>query len=543
MTLVSDSVSESPQYSNSAKPAAWRRIWPWAALAVASTAFLAGLDPRGRPFEAAGAYAILVSLGVAVLALVWSWMARRDAPMALRHAVFAAVCLRLVLGVGLARLLPVYGYDEEPQRKGYVFYDSFARDEDAWARARSSQPLLSAFLDRRPTDQYGGLLYLSAWIYRYVATDVHRPLTAVVPGAMASSLGVLFAWGFAALALGGKAALRTAWIVALYPEAALLASSQMREPYLITAFGAALFGYALARAGSLRTGVVTGAAGFLLALFFSPPTAASILGVILLLCLWEEWIPWTPTLRRLGRVALVGIALALVWMFVLPRLEGRLGVPARALMDWWEGIAGEWRVRMLAAQSDSVLMVFRGTPAWMHIPLAVVYGLVQPFLPATIVDPGLPLWRALGLFRSGGWFALLPFLLYAPLASWRATGPRSLITFLALLVWVAAVIASFRASGFLWDSPRYRAILLVAQAAVAAWAWRHAAAQKDPWLRRCAWLLGFATLAMLQWYVGRYLPIPHLEFPATIALVAAGTLGLIGFWLTADWRSRRAIPA
>jgi 4-amino-4-deoxy-L-arabinose transferase-like glycosyltransferase len=453
---------------------------------------------------------------------------------------FVALAFRLGVGVALMRTLPVYGYDEDPQRAGYVFYDSFARDEDSWARAKSDQPLISAFTDRRPSDQYGGLLFLSAAIYRFLGGDVHRPLLIVLPGAIVSSAGVLFAWAFTGLAFGGRAAMRAAWIMALYPESVLLGSSQMREPYLATALAVCLVGYALARAGQARNGGQLIGAGSILAAFFSPPTAVGMLALVVVLAVWEGWIPWGPSLRVLGRIAVPTLAAALLVLFVVPRLEGRVGVPARALELWVQGIAGEWRLRELAAQSDPVANVFRGTPTWAHFPLAVLYGVVQPFLPATIVDPGLALWRVIGLARSLGWFLILPFLFYAPLAAWKGTGGRSLATILAVLVWTVSVIAAFRASGFLWDSPRYRSIFLVGMAAVAAWAWGHAEGRRDPWLRRSAWLVAFATLVMLQWYVARYWPTPHLELPGTVLFLALGAAGLIGVWVAADRRRLRS---
>src|SRR3990170_44717 len=58
--------------------------------------------------------------------------------------------------------------------------------------------------------------------------------------------------------------------------------------------------------------------------------------------------------------------------------------------------------------------------------------------------------------RSIAWLVILPFLLYAPLAALRRTGLRGLPTYLALVVWATAILASYRAGGDGWDNVRYR---------------------------------------------------------------------------------------
>ncbi len=51
-----------------------------------------------------------------------------------------AFILRLGLGVGLSQALPVFGYDEEVPNAGYIFYDAYHRDRQAWQLAQSGDP-------------------------------------------------------------------------------------------------------------------------------------------------------------------------------------------------------------------------------------------------------------------------------------------------------------------------------------------------------------------------------------------------------------------
>src|SRR5258706_562662 len=68
-----------------------------------------------------------------------------------------AFILRLGLGVGTTIFLPVIGYaDSEPQKAGYLFYDAFRRDTQAWDLASSSSSLAEAFDEKLVSDQYGG---------------------------------------------------------------------------------------------------------------------------------------------------------------------------------------------------------------------------------------------------------------------------------------------------------------------------------------------------------------------------------------------------
>ena len=132
------------------------------------------------------------------------------------------------------------------------------------------------------------------------------------------------------------------------------------------------------------------------------------------------------------------------------------------------------------------------------------------------MPPAYLLPRALGVLRGLGWFALLPFLVYAPFAAVRSAGWRSLQTYVAFLTWLVAIGAAYRLAGDQWDNPRARTVFLAAQAAIAGWAWFQARQSRSPWLRRVAVVVGVSTLVFLQWYAGRYYQTPRLNLYSTV---------------------------
>lgn len=519
------------------------RFWlPWLASALALSLALAGLDPVGRPFSAWAAYLVIFTLGVVVYGVTWRWLAWRDAPRWLGACLAMALLVRLAVGVGLTRALPISGYpDNRAHHAGFVFQDAFTRDRDAWILAKSDETVLNAFKEGVRADQYGGLLFFSSLTYRLLSPEVHRPLLVLVAAALVSALAVLFAWGFTAMTFGGVAAGIAAWTVALYPEAVLLGASQMREPFVITAFSLALFGYAQARLGGVRSGLLAILIGTLLALLISPPYALILTGVISLAWIWEGRVDPKHTrwaFAGLAVIAALGLALTIrSW----GRIENAPDSGPLGLLSWWLSSGARFELYRLEEASGWVQKIFELTPDWAHLPLATVNGLVQPFLPAALMDStSLPLPRLISSLRAVGWFTLLPFLLYAPLAALRKAGWRSLQVYLAVIVWVTAILASYRLAGDQWDNPRARAVFVIPQAALTGWAWVHARWGRSPWLARTGVVVGMATLLFLQWYAGRYYGLPRLNLWQTLAGVGAFTAVFIGGALVWDgWRARR----
>lgn len=499
----------------------------WIGVAVAA-GFGAGLlDPVKPTGGGALAYLALMVPGAVALWAAWRWISNRESPSWLPYAIGLSVLLRLGVGLLLARALPVYGYpDSEPHQAGYFYLDAWLRDGDAWDLAVSEAPLGQAFSERSGSDQYGGMTYLSAALYRTISSEAHRPLLVVALASIVSGFAVLFTWAFAGRMFGARAGAVAAWGIVLYPEGVLLGATQMREPFLIAALAAVLYVLSAARQGRVGVGVATALIALALVMPISPPYALILAAVLIAGILWEGK-------RAAPRMIIVAAAIGIVGLLLTVGAWGKIdeapeGSPGQ-LLNWWLNSGARFELIRLERGSGFVQKLFDTTPRWAHMPMATGYGLVQPFLPATLMDSSsLPFPRAIGIFRGLGWFVLLPFLIYAPLAATRAAGWRSLAFFLASLVWVTAILVSFRLAGDFWDNPRARAVFISVQVSVAGWSWTHARVTQSPWLRRISTLVAGTTLIFLQWYAGRYYQTPQLNLNATVALVAVFVILLLG---------------
>jgi hypothetical protein len=451
-----------------------------------------------------------------------------------------AVALRVGLAVFLASMLPIYGYDNPHQRAGYFFPDAYDRDNAARVLAQSEDSLLSAFTGASRTDQYGGMLFFSALTYRTLSPEVHRPLLVVVLAGAAAALSVLFTWRFAEILGGRRAGTLAGWTVALYPEMALLGASQMREPFVGLGLAMALYGYVRGRGGSLRAAAIFVGIGVLLGTLISPPYGALIAGLVLMAWVWEgksRGTAWALAILAVIAVAAFGLTIRAWGEVVAPAP----GTSVFDLVGWWLSDAARFEVFKLEQASGIVQLLFDRTPEWTHIPMATGYGLIRPFLPAALTEEMSPLARGVEIARAFGWTLLLPFLLYAPLAALRTAGLRGLPTYLSLVVWVTAVISSYRAGGDGWDNVRYRAVFLTAQAALAGWTLAHAGEARSPWLRRTGVLVTGVVLIFLQWYLGRYLMTPRLELVGTLVAAAVFATLAIVVPLMLDWRRKRRL--
>ena len=154
-----------------------------------------------------------------------------------------AFALRFVGGVATYLVLPINGFDDEDDRAGFVYTDAHRRDAQAWELAASERSIIGGFNQSYAYDQYGGLLTMSASIYRYLSPDAHRPLMLVLVSAFMAALGLPFLWKAASQQWGVKIALVSGWVYALYPESVLLGGSAMREPFLWAFSAFALWGF------------------------------------------------------------------------------------------------------------------------------------------------------------------------------------------------------------------------------------------------------------------------------------------------------------
>jgi hypothetical protein len=472
---------------------------------------------------------------------LYRWVNGEEGGRALKLALLVAFILRLVVGLTLDAILPSAGYDNRHQNAGYFFPDAHLRDRDAWFLAESQEPLTLAFSDEIQGDQYGGMLFSMASLYRLASPDAHRPALTIFLSAWISVLSVLFTWAFTRNAFGLSSARLAAWIVALLPEAVLLGASQMREPFMILGAALALYGYALLQEGNFRRGSIAGAAGLILSLFVSPPQGLLILFVLLVAWIWQGA---HFNRRTLAVVAVAVLLVVVAGMLTVRAWSGIENSPADRigrLLEWWLLEGAEYELYKLEQQSGVFQALFEIFPDWAHAPLATGYGLVQPFLPAALTDPGgSTMATVISIWRSSGWFAMLPLLIYAPFAAFRKKGWRSLAFYLACIIWVLALLASFRAAGDQWDNPRYRAMFTAGQAAVAAWAWTYARQNGSPWLRRTILIVAVSTLLVVQWYLARYYPTPRLDLFPTIAVIGLFSLITIGWGLYSDRRKNQA---
>ncbi len=493
---------------------------------------------RGNWFIGWAAFSFLLLLSLSLLVLSVRWA---EGGRALTWMVALAFALRLAGGVAVHLILPFNGYDEPDDRAGYVYTDAHRRDAQAWDLARSDLPIYDAFSQSYAYDQYGGLLAFSALTYRYLSPDAHRPLMLVLLSALIAALGVPFLWRAARQVWGEKTARISGWIFALYPESILLGGSAMREPYLMAFSAFALWGFVDWERQRGCHGWLWLGLG-LLGMLLVSPVAALVTLVILAGWLYVSSergrIPWWAV----GAAVLIFVA----GVFLLSSAVNRqgqfntsspFGILGSFLRD-----AVHWDMYQLERGSGWVQKLFREMPAALQLPFVVVYGIFQPVLPASIFAPTKLIWQVIGHLRSLGWYALLPVLVFSPVAAagQKSGKDRKLLFWLAIVVWFWILLTALRGGGDQWDNPRYRAILflweaLLAGRTVAAWL-----ETRNPWFWRIVAAEVAFLLVFTEWYASRYLRWDfQLSFGNMVALIVGLWLviGAGGWWLD---RKRRA---
>lgn len=448
-----------------------------------------------------------------------------------------AFALRLTLGFFAYFALPQLGTGSETQQAGYLFYDAFRRDSQAWELAQSGQPLIRAFSGEYESDQYGGLLWLSAGIYRLLGS--HQPLAIVALAALAGALGGIFVHLAASKIREPKIAFSATLIFLFYPEAILQGASQMREPFLITFL--AMFFYGLFSAQDTQAGQGSGqkmawfwrVLSLLGMLAFSPGIALlAIVGAAGWYYFSGEGhkVSWKAILAALGVFVVGVVILSFSWENLVSAKSGPLGV----IGDWARETA-KWNKYILGRSSGIVQLLFEAIPGWLAMPFVAVYGILQPVLPAAIVEPSVPFWQTLGIARAAGWYALLPILGYAPFAAWKLSDPRQRRQWLwiSALVWAWILIVSIRGGGDQWDNPRYRVILLFWMALLAAQTCSQLKITRDRWFLRILAVEAIILMVFGHWYLFRYVGLGlNLGIRNTL-LIAIGlsVLAVAGDWM------------
>ena len=488
-------------------------------------------------------------ISAAILAGGWRLIRVENAPAWLAILLVGAAVLRLAMGVVWYVAIPQWGHGTPAEKAGYVMADAGARDKAAWKLAQSDRQLWAAFEKNLTVDQYGGMLFGSAAIYRYLGGDRHQPLMIVLLCSAFSALAVLFTWAFAKRAWGVEVANPAAWVIALYPEAVLLGSSQMREAFTTTLAIAALYGlmrYFTTNSGaqersSLHIQNIKNLAWIviplLLCLPFSPPVTALIFGGMALPAIFLFYTRSGLTLSKRG--FWIGMAALTVLILIGLYLALRQFTPAGMnnpleMLNWWLTKSARLQGFLSKHASGWIQKIFDSVPAWMHLPLLISYGVLQPFLPAAlVVGSEAPIWPWISIWRAAGWNILLALLLYAPLLAFRKNNSSGFTRILCVVAWIVILVASFRAGADMWDNPRYRATFAGLQAALVAWAWVQHQRLKDPWMRRALLAFGAFLAWFLPWYLRRYIhfPWPVAEFYATLGLGLASAFLLV-LW---DW--------
>ena len=470
----------------------------------------------GAFFQSWLAFGSILVIGIFVCLQVWRLFGSSRALAALMAVTLA---LRLLVAVAVMQALPVWGYDNPVNNGGFLYSDAFDRDQAAFKLASQNQSLFTAFSAPDKSDQYGGLLFLTAATYRVLSPDVARPLLISLLSALAMTVGIAFLWAAVQKRWSKKIALITCWIVALFPDSVFLGSSQMREPFLIGLCCIALWGILKWREKPVHS-LLIAAAAIGVAFVFSIPAAGIFSVVIGSILLLEVSLAQTKKLPRLiGLGLLIVLALGAVvagWFWLKPTLY---------FDSFTTMTQSGWISALITQYGDRFT-----------IPFTTVYGLTQPMLPAAIVDPSVWIWKTVAILRALGWYAALPFLFYAFVAVWKAPKNESkwVLILLNLIFFLWVVISSARAGGDQWDNPRYRYFLLPFMALIIAWGWEHYRQTRSPWLWGCVAIIAEFLVLFINFYINRFtrtsinLPLfKTLKYSAIAALLILAICAVI----------------
>ena len=433
----------------------------------------------------------------------------------LTAAIFLAFSLRLLIGILLFILLPSFGYDESYNNNGYLYLDAYNRDMDAWQLAQSDAPITAAFQKEFSTDQYGGLLTLSAGVYRYLSPDGHRPLLILILTSFFYAIGLPFFWNAVKTRWDEKIANVSIWIYALYPESIILGASQMREPILIGLSAIAFWGVSLWDK-SKKNSIFAIVFSLIAMAFISSKAAVAILAAIAI------WFWLEHLLEKSSK-----LISTLSWIFLL------LIFCAGVLLGWnWLVDSSKWDLYLMESASGRIQWELELVGEQFRVPFIIAYGLAQPVLPASIVYPGIPLTRAVAIFRAAGWYLLVPLMVtgFIFLFNQPDKKKKQIMGLFFTLIAVWTIISSARAGGDQWDNPRYRSIFLAWMALTAGWAWIETITKHSFWLWRLLLLEVIYTSTLAQWYLNRYYDLfTRLPFwPMIKLLLAIGAVIIAG---------------
>jgi hypothetical protein len=175
-----------------------------------------------------------------------------------------------------------------------------------------------------------------------------------------------------------------------------------------------------------------------------------------------------------------------------------------------------------------------------RLPFVILYGLIQPVLPAALVYQSLPVWKGIAILRAAGWYFAIPFLLYGVGAIWKEARKNQNwgLFWLTMLMLVWVVVSSARAGGDQWDNPRYRAIFLPWLALIIGWIWQYLRQTRAAWFWRIAFLESAFVLLFTNWYLNRVFATGIL-IPINILLIVYCVLLVIVIGVGVIWDLKR----
>lgn len=506
-------------------------------LSLGLGALLASLQ-TGNWFIGLLAFSFLFLLSISALVLSTRWA---GGGKILAWMVALAFALRFVGGVATYFALPVYGYvDDEDQSAGFTYTDAHRRDDQAWNLAISENPIFTAFTDKYAYDQYGGLLAFSAFIYRYFSPDAHRVLMLVLMSAFMGALGAPFLWKSVNLLWGEKMAFASGWVFALYPESVLLGGSAMREPYLLAFSAFALWGFVNWQITQNKRDLAWLGLGILGMLLVSPSIALVTLAIL------GGWMYFTSERGRISWWAVGTLVLVFtIGLFVLSSALNRQsnlggGTPL-AVINNFVREALKWNVFKIEEGSGWVQKLFDEMPEAVHLPFVMIYGFLQPVLPAILVAPTTIVWKVIGILRAVGWYTLFPALILSFVAASGSGGEkkRKLFLWLSLIVWVWILFTAMRGGGDQWDNPRYRLILFLWQAILVGNVWVWWRETRNAWFMRVIAMEVVFLAIFGEWYASRYFHVGlQLPFAYMVALIFGIWILIVVLGLWYDRRRR-----
>lgn len=445
-----------------------------------------------------------------------------------------ALISRLGMGLITTYNLIDWGYDSDPYESGYLFKDAFTRDNQAWDLASSDKPIWAAFTSDFFSDQYGGLLALSSFVYRIFTPEAHMQFNIITLVSFINIIGILFfAKGLLDLQGEGQLSKKSKWMVLIfsfYPDGILFSSSQMREPLLFGLSGI-LFWIVHAKDLKLNTRLILFSLISIMLITVSLKIGLFIIITFFVWMLFKNYIKEFPFLKPIYLIPaiLVFVAIAIYFSFN------------------WIVEAAKWDALLLERNSGFVQYIISIIGERYRLAFAALYGLFQPVLPAALIEPSKLFWRILNSLRAMGWYLIIPGIVYGFIYFFRENDKRKKILFGILwsisIFWI--VLSSIRAGGDMWDNPRYRISFLLIMSYVIVEGFSYGWQMKDHWLRKIIIAETIFVLFFLQWYISRYfgvfdkLPIMYM---AVILLVIMFLIIFVGVFQEIIGSKKRNLP-